>query len=90
MTELYTVRLGPGEEINARLEAIGRDPARIDFIINSHFHFDHAGGNAAIPNATMTVQRREWEARLNAEFATARDVAFVAYTALSGCKSTQD
>ena len=71
MANLYSVRFSPGEEINARLEAVDRDPARIDLIINSHFHFDHVGGNALIPNATMIVQRREWEARLNAEFATA-------------------
>ena len=71
MAGLYNIGFDPGEEINARLEAIGRDPARIDFIINSHFHFDHAGGNALIPNATMIVQRREWEARLNVDFATA-------------------
>ena len=68
---VYNIRFSPGEEINARLEALGRDPARIDLIINSHFHFDHVGGNALIPNATMIVQRREWEARLNADFATA-------------------
>ena len=71
MAGLYNIRFSPGEEINARLEALGRDPARIDLIINSHFHFDHVGGNALIPNATMIVQRREWEARLNADFATA-------------------
>ena len=42
--------------------AMGRDPTRIDILINSHFHFDHVGGNALVPNATMLVQRREWEA----------------------------
>ena len=31
---------------------------KLDLIINSHFHFDHVGGNALIPNATL-VQRRE-------------------------------
>ena len=71
MAGLYTIRFSPGEEISARLAAIDRDPARIDLIINSHFHFDHVGGNALVPNATMIVQRREWEARLDADFATA-------------------
>jgi N-acyl homoserine lactone hydrolase len=62
----------PGEEIGARLRSIGRDPARIDFIINSHFHFDHVGGNAEIPNATMIVQRAEWEAGMDPEVAMRR------------------
>jgi N-acyl homoserine lactone hydrolase len=52
---LFGFAFRPGEEVSARLEAVGRDPARIDLIINSHFHFDHAGGNALIPNAMMVV-----------------------------------
>ena len=69
MTSIYKIRFAPGEEISARLEAIDRDPSRIQFIVNSHFHFDHVGGNALIPNASMIVQRREWEARLNPDVA---------------------
>ena len=41
----------------------------IDLVINSHFHFDHVGGNALIPNATMIVQRREWEAGMDPDIA---------------------
>ena len=70
MSGLYTIHFSQGEEVSARLEAMDRDPAAIDLIINSHFHFDHVGGNALIPNATMIVQRREWDARLDDDFAT--------------------
>ena len=69
---LFAFDYRPGEEISARLEAIGRDPAKIDVIINSHFHFDHVGGNALIPNATMVVQRREWDAGMDPETAARR------------------
>src|ERR1700749_2726935 len=69
MSSIYEIRFAPGDEISARLEAIDRDPSRIDSIINSHFHFDHVGGNALIPNASMIVQRIEWEARLNPDVA---------------------
>jgi len=62
---LFRIDFKPGEEVSARLEAIDRDPARIDLVINSHFHFDHVGGNALIPNATMLVQRREWDAGMD-------------------------
>ena len=67
--DLFRFDFNPGEEVSARLEAIDRDPARIDFVINSHLHFDHVGGNALIPNATVVVQQREWTAGMDAELA---------------------
>jgi N-acyl homoserine lactone hydrolase len=69
---LFAFDFHPGEEISARVEALGRDPAKIDLVINSHFHFDHVGGNALIPNATMLVQRREWDAGIDADSAAKR------------------
>lgn len=57
----------PGDEVGARLRAIGRDPAGIDYVVNSHLHFDHAGGNAQIPNATLVLQKKEWEIGRSAE-----------------------
>ena len=72
LTSLFEFDYQPGEEIAARLEALGRDPAKIDLIVNSHFHFDHVGGNALIPNATMLVQRREWDAGMEPDTAAKR------------------
>jgi N-acyl homoserine lactone hydrolase len=65
LTALFDVDYHPGEDIAARLEALDRDPAKIDLVINSHFHFDHCGGNSLVPNATMLVQRREWDAGMD-------------------------
>jgi N-acyl homoserine lactone hydrolase len=69
---LFRIGFRPGEEVSARLEAIDRDPGKIDLVINSHFHFDHVGGNALIPNATMLVQRREWDAGMDPDTAAPR------------------
>lgn len=51
-----------GMDVATRLKAIDVDPASIDWVINSHLHIDHCGGNAHLPNATVIVQRREWDA----------------------------
>jgi N-acyl homoserine lactone hydrolase len=64
---MFEVFFHPGEELGARLRAHDVDPARVDYLINSHLHFDHVGGNADLPNAKLVVQRLEWEAGANPE-----------------------
>jgi len=71
IAELFHFDFNRGEEVSARLTAIGRDPERIDLIVNSHLHLDHAGGNACVPNATVVVQRSEWEAGMDLDQAAA-------------------
>ncbi len=61
LAQYHTVGFKAGEEITARLAAMQVAPRKIDFIINSHLHFDHCGGNEQIPDATLLIQRREWE-----------------------------
>ncbi|MCK9543834.1 MAG: N-acyl homoserine lactonase family protein [Novosphingobium sp.] len=51
-----------GMDIASRLKAIDVDPASIDWIVNSHLHIDHCGGNSHLPNATVICQRRERDA----------------------------
>ena len=68
-TRLFKFHYSAGEEIGGRLQAIDRDPGKVDYVINSHLHFDHCGGNAQLPNATIVVQRREWQAGHDAETA---------------------
>src|SRR6202048_1716688 len=82
---LFRIGFQPGEEISARLEAIDRDPGKIDLIINSHFHFDHVGGNALIPNATMLVQRREWDAGMDPDSAARRGSTRAISTPATNC-----
>ena len=50
----------PGEEISARLESVDIAPEDVNLIVNSHLHYDHAGGNALLPNADILVQEPEW------------------------------
>jgi glyoxylase-like metal-dependent hydrolase (beta-lactamase superfamily II) len=47
--------------VGARLRALGIDPADVRFLLNTHLHMDHAGGNDQLPNAHLVTQRSEWE-----------------------------
>jgi N-acyl homoserine lactone hydrolase len=60
--DLFDVSMGGDEALAPRLAAMDVDPAGVDFVINSQLHFDHCGGNAALTNATLLVQRPEWQA----------------------------
>jgi len=37
------------------------DPSGIDFVVNTHLHFDHCGGNRLFAGTPIFVQRRELE-----------------------------
>jgi N-acyl homoserine lactone hydrolase len=45
-----------------RLAEVGVAPGDLRYVINTHLHFDHCGGNASLPDATFLVQRAEYEA----------------------------
>jgi len=59
-----------GDPLIDSLARTGVQPGQIDLVINTHLHFDHAGGNTrivdnnvvpAFPNARYIVQRGEFE-----------------------------
>jgi len=62
LATLFQPDFRPGEDIKARLEQLEIDADKIEYVINSHLHFDHTGGNELVPNAKIVIQKREWEA----------------------------
>ena len=58
----FVPELGDDEDVTGRLRALGVAPADVRWLVTSHLHFDHVGGHAGIPNATLVVQRGEWDA----------------------------
>ena len=69
LAQVFSVDFSQGQELAAQLAAMHVGVGEIRFLVNSHLHFDHAGGNAQIPNATLVVQRREWEAGCDPDLA---------------------
>ena len=60
---------GEQDTVSSHLLRLEIDPARVRYVVLSHLHFDHAGGLHQIPNASIVVQRREWEAGFDDELA---------------------
>jgi glyoxylase-like metal-dependent hydrolase (beta-lactamase superfamily II) len=72
--------------LESSLRELGVEPRQVDIVVNTHLHFDHAGGNTvrlpdgriepAFPNAVYAIQKGEWEyARLHNERVQASYVA---------------
>lgn len=70
---IYCVEQDPG--LVGSLARLGFAPEEIDFVINTHLHFDHCGGNTrrnekgevvpTFPRARYIIQKGEWEWALN-------------------------
>lgn len=59
IAKVFVPRTQPGQEIVAQLAKFKLTPQDIRYVINSHFHFDHAGGNEFFPDSTILVQKEE-------------------------------
>jgi N-acyl homoserine lactone hydrolase len=53
-------RYAPEDDIRHRLGELGRTVDDVKIVINSHFHWDHAGGNRLFPAARFLVQSSEY------------------------------
>lgn len=54
-----------GADIVSHLKRLGVDASEIRYVINSHLHYDHCGGNQHFPRAVVLWQQREWKAAQN-------------------------
>ena len=59
---LFRLRSAPTDEVVSQLALLGLVPDDVRYVVNSHFHFDHCGGNEFFPRSTFLVQRPEMEA----------------------------
>jgi len=69
LAPMFEVHFEANEDVAARLAALDVAVDDITYLVNSHLHFDHCGGNDAIPNAPVVVQKIELEAAKRPEIA---------------------
>jgi N-acyl homoserine lactone hydrolase len=82
---LIEPRMSEEDLLINHLAGLGLDPEDISYVINTHLHFDHCGGNEMFPGAMFLVQRIEYEAARDfPEEYHARDYAAVSYRLLDG------
>lgn len=55
-------QIGADERVDTQLARLGLRPADLDLVINTHFHLDHAGGNALFAGVPIAAQAAELEA----------------------------
>jgi N-acyl homoserine lactone hydrolase len=55
----FRLELGADDHLEACLRRIGMKPSDIKIVVQSHLHFDHAGGLDCVRHAEVLVQRRE-------------------------------
>ncbi|HVB51403.1 MAG TPA: N-acyl homoserine lactonase family protein [Acidimicrobiales bacterium] len=47
------------QSLTAQLRCAGYEPEQVNYVVNSHFHFDHVGGNRFLTEATTLVSKEE-------------------------------
>lgn len=59
--DAFEVVMEPSDWVVPRLVELGLEPTDIDVVVQSHLHFDHAGGLEWFKHAKIVVQKRELE-----------------------------
>ncbi len=61
---LFGIPYAPNSTAIRQLETMGISPTKVKHIIQTHLHFDHAGGLPDFPWAQIHVHQKEYEAML--------------------------
>ncbi|MGH3224885.1 MAG: N-acyl homoserine lactonase family protein [Streptosporangiaceae bacterium] len=57
--DLYDIVMAPGDDVVSQLRTVGVDADGIGYAVQSHLHYDHAGGLEFLTSAIVYVQREE-------------------------------
>jgi glyoxylase-like metal-dependent hydrolase (beta-lactamase superfamily II) len=57
--DLYDIVMNAGDDVVSRLRTLGVEADSIGHVVQSHLHYDHAGGLEFLAEATVYVQKEE-------------------------------
>jgi glyoxylase-like metal-dependent hydrolase (beta-lactamase superfamily II) len=57
--DAYPLRMAPGDDAVSLLQGVGVTPDDVGHVVQSHLHYDHAGGLTQFPRATVHLNRAE-------------------------------
>jgi N-acyl homoserine lactone hydrolase len=57
--DLYDIVMAAGDDVVTRLHSLDVEPEAIGHVVQSHLHYDHAGGLEFLTDATVYVQKEE-------------------------------
>ena len=61
MIDVLVPEMAPEDNLETRLADLDVRPTDIDYVINTHLHFDHSGNNDLFEKATFFVQREHYD-----------------------------
>jgi N-acyl homoserine lactone hydrolase len=61
MVDVLVPEMRAEDDLGTRLAELDVRPTDIDYVINTHLHFDHAGNNDLFERATFFVQREHYD-----------------------------
>lgn len=61
MIDVLVPEMAPEDNLELRLGELDVRPKDIDYVVNTHLHFDHAGNNDLFERATFFVQREHYD-----------------------------
>jgi N-acyl homoserine lactone hydrolase len=61
MIDILVPEMAPEDNLEVRLGELDVRPKDIDYVVNTHLHFDHAGNNDLFERATFFVQREHYD-----------------------------
>jgi len=59
MRESFPVHIQEHEHLDKMLESVGFSTTDVDYVINTHLHYDHCGNNGMFPRAQFVVNETE-------------------------------